>query len=125
MQYVQSIDREHDSYKVKYYKSPRQPFPAYFGIISCTLLVIFNGWDTFYRISKGTITRNDAAVDLVAAYLGPILFLSFYGIYKFKNGTRLQSYAQFDDSYIPMEQGLDGQEKVPKNKFRRFLSWVR
>lgn len=125
MQYVPSIDREHDSYKETYYKSPRQPLPAYFGLISCSLLVIFNGWDTFYRIGKGNITRNDAAVGLVAAYLGPVLFFGFYGMYKLVNGTRLQSYSQFEEYYAPLEQGLDGQEKVPKNKFWAFLSWIR
>jgi amino acid transporter len=39
-------DRKSLSYP---YKSVAQPFTAIFGVIACSLLLLFNGWDIFYN----------------------------------------------------------------------------
>ncbi|KAI9700276.1 MAG: Cationic amino acid transporter 2 [Candelina mexicana] len=125
MAHVRTIDRNDPKYTKTYYKSPRQPFPAYFGLIACFLLVLFNGWDTFFRISRRTISGSDAAVELLAAYLGPVLFVVFYILYKFVNGTQITGYPQFRNAYTPMETGLDREPPESANKIRRFLSWIK
>ncbi|KAI9741128.1 MAG: hypothetical protein M1834_002841 [Cirrosporium novae-zelandiae] len=125
MEHSRTIDRTSPEYRKNFFRSPRQPFPAYFGIISCTSLILFNGWETFFQISKGNINGGDAATGLISAYLGPILFLGFYVGYKFGKGTRMTSYANFGASYIPMEEGLDEKEGESRNRVVRFLSWVR
>lgn len=125
MKHVRSVDRDDGDYKTYFYRSPRQPFPAYFAIISCSCLVIFNGWETFYSISQQNISASDAAVDLVAAYLGPVLFLAYYLVYKFVKGTHMTSYANMGNSYTPMEAGLDNEPSESANRVIRFLSWLR
>ncbi len=124
MKHARSVDRDDEDYKKYFYRSPRQPFPAYFAILSCACLVIFNGWETFYNISQHTISPSDAAVNLISAYLGPILFLGYYLIYKFAKGTHMTSYANMGNSYTPMEAGLDGEPSESKNVVIRFLSWL-
>lgn len=124
MQYSRTIRRSESAYKERFYRSPRQPFPAIFGIVSCSLLIIFNGWDTFYHISKGTITRGEAGVQIVAAYLGPVLFLGFYVVYKVVYNTKVVGWHQFSNVYDPIERGLDDAPEESANWFRRVWSWI-
>jgi amino acid permease len=126
MKHARSIDRDDAEYKKYFYRSPRQPFPAYFAIISCSCLVFFSGWDTFYQIAtKTTTSSSDAAASLISKYIGPILFLGFYLTYKFFKNTHMTSYANFGNSYTPMEAGLDGEPRESSNAMIRFLSWIR
>jgi hypothetical protein len=51
MKHACSIDRDDPEYKKYFYRSPRQPLPAYFAIVSCSYLVLFSGWNTFYDLA--------------------------------------------------------------------------
>jgi len=124
MQYSRTVKRSDSAYKERFYRSPRQPFPAVFGIVSCSLLIIFNGWDTFYHISKGTISSGEAGVQIVAAYLGPVLFLGFYAVYKVVYNTKVVGWNQFSNVYDPIERGLDDAPEESRNWFRRVWSWI-
>ncbi|MCJ1246585.1 hypothetical protein MMC30_003794 [Trapelia coarctata] len=65
-----SLNRKSPDYKKLYYRAPRQPFWAYFGLISCSLLLIFNGWHVIYKINRGSINPGDATAGLIGAYGG-------------------------------------------------------
>ena len=125
MKHARSIDRDDPEYKKYFYRSPRQPLPAYFAIVSCSCLVFFSGWNTFYELAQQNITASNAAANLISEYIGPILFMGFYLGYKFAKNTHMTTYANFGSSYTPMEAGLDGEPRESSNAFVRFLSWIR
>jgi len=77
-----SLNRKSPSYKKTYYRGPRQPFWAYFGLVSCSLLLIFNGWYTIYEINHGLTSKGDAAAGIIASYGGPVVFLGIIVFYK-------------------------------------------
>lgn len=125
MKHTRSINRDDAGYKKYFYRSPRQPLPAYFAIIFCSCIVFFSGWETFYELSHNAISSQDAAVSLISHYIGPILFLAFYLAYKLIKNTHMTSYANFGTSYTPIEAGLDDEPEESSNAFIRFLSWIR
>jgi hypothetical protein len=65
-----SLNRKSPDYKQMYYRAPRQPFWAYVGLIFCSLLLLFNGWHTFYKINRGTIHASHATAGLIGSYGG-------------------------------------------------------
>lgn len=70
------IDRDGDEYRRNYFRVPRQPFIAWFGLVSCTLLIFFNGWYIFWEIHNRHIKAGEAAARLIGAY-GGVSFVSF------------------------------------------------
>jgi len=79
-------DRTSNTYP---FQSRFQPVTAIFGLVSCSLLVIFNGWDTF-------IAKPIKPVDVIAAYLGPIVFIAIYIFHKLKYGTQMVPLRSLD-----------------------------
>lgn len=65
-----SLNRKSPEYQKMYYRAPRQPAWAYVGLILCSLLLLFNGWHTIYKINRGTIDASNAAAGLIGAYGG-------------------------------------------------------
>ena len=67
-----TIDRNRSYYKAKYYRAHWQPLWALIGLVSCTILMLFFGWNAIYDLcakSKG-VSKEDSIVDLITAYLG-------------------------------------------------------
>ena len=71
-EFPNTINRENDSYPVKYYRAHWQPLWAIIGLTSCTSMVITLGWSAVYDLCAGTagVTTHDSIVDLINAYLG-------------------------------------------------------
>jgi amino acid permease len=130
MRHVQYIDRDSEEFKKRFYRSRLQPLLAYIGIIGCSLFILFNGWETFVLIARRRITAKEAAIQLISSYLGLILFVAFYVGYKFYYGTKIQSYANFDGLYEPMQrmntpEDLDEKVQTKRSLAMRFWSWVK
>lgn len=72
------MDRDGEEYRKNYFRVPRQPFFAWLGIVSCTLLVISNGWYVFWQIHHKRMAAPEAAGRLIGAYAGvsPVPFVT-------------------------------------------------
>ena len=79
------------------YRSKGQPFTAIFGLVSCTLLVVFNGWSVFYL-------KPFVAHAFVAAYLWPMVFVAIYITHKLYYHTQITPLVDLDYSYIGPEE---------------------
>ncbi|KAA6408002.1 MAG: AAT family amino acid transporter [Lasallia pustulata] len=77
------IDRDGDEYRRNYFRVPRQPFIAWFGLVSCTLLIFFNGWYIFWEIHNRHIKAGEAAARLIGAYGGVLIFVMVFLMNKF------------------------------------------
>ncbi|KAK9466724.1 amino acid permease-domain-containing protein [Lipomyces arxii] len=109
------VQRDMPSYP---YRSPFQPYTAYFGLIGCVLLVIFNDMTIFIEFEWQY---------LFASYVSLVLFLICFLGYKFWRQTRIVPLSQLDldlgrremDQYesetaaelVRMEKGLVGRGK--------------
>ncbi|KAI9805075.1 MAG: hypothetical protein M1825_000909 [Sarcosagium campestre] len=80
----------HDRSSPNYpYQSIGQPFTALFGLLACSLLVIFNGWDVFYN-------KPFVVEDLFAAYLWPVVFAVIYCTHKFFTKSEMKRLKDLD-----------------------------
>ncbi|KAK9243504.1 amino acid permease-domain-containing protein [Lipomyces tetrasporus] len=78
------VQRDMASYP---YRSPFQPYTAYFGLIGCVLLVIFNDMTIFIQFEWQY---------LIASYVSLVLFLICFLGYKFWRSTRIVPLSQLD-----------------------------
>ncbi|KAK9387469.1 amino acid permease-domain-containing protein [Lipomyces mesembrius] len=78
------VQRDMPSYP---YRSPLQPYTAYFGLIGCVLLVIFNDMTIFIQFEWQY---------LFASYVSLVLFLLCFLGYKFWRSTRIVPLSQLD-----------------------------
>lgn len=148
--YYRIMDRDGPSYRQNHYRAHWQPLWAYLGLLLCSLLMIFSGWSAIYDLvvrSEG-VKRRDSIVDLVAAYLGvstiaigqfngqliqnqPALFFSIFASYKWMYRTRFRGLNDLSDVWfptnVPDENSLTSKHgsSSNKNRFRKFLSWIK
>lgn len=113
------------------YRSTPQPLAAYVGLIACSIIVFFNGWEGFYKIHKRNrygaeetgITKGEIAQELISAYLGPVLFVALYAGNKILYGTRRVPLNEI--RYL--ETRPDWEEPWDEDgrpAWKRFLSWI-
>ncbi|KAM0799999.1 amino acid permease/ SLC12A domain-containing protein [Usnea florida] len=129
-----TIDRNRSYYKDKHYRAHWQPLWALIGLVSCTILMLSFGWNAIYDLcarSKG-VSKEDSIVDLVASYVGPVLFFGVYLTYKNTFKTKIRSYSSFENLWYPMDVPDESDTRrrlsAPLGKWRRFLkflSWLR
>lgn len=121
------IDRK-NKHTYRGYRSSRQPLTAWFGAISCALLVTFNGWEAFYKIHqkrtwKPELKGTDIAAELIGAYVGPLLFVSLYVGHKFIYKTQMVALPNME--YIVARPDWEEPwENDDRPRWRRFLSWI-
>ncbi|KAI4130090.1 MAG: hypothetical protein LQ338_001942 [Usnochroma carphineum] len=124
-----TIDRDTDEYRNKHYRAHWQPLWAILGLVLCTLIMLFSGWTAIYDLCAKSpgVDRRDALVDLVAAYIGPLLFFTILVSYKLVKRTTIRSIG--DMSNVWFVRDVDEESNIPKgkkrNRFREFLSWVK
>ncbi|KAI9894305.1 MAG: hypothetical protein M1814_003061 [Vezdaea aestivalis] len=87
------------------YKSVWQPYTAIFGLVSCTLILIFNGWSVFY-------VKPFKVDKLIAAYLWPVIFFLIYITHKLVTKSEMRPL----DSLEYHTQFGDKDELVPPSK---------
>jgi len=98
------------------YKSPFQPYSAYFGAIVCALIILFNGFTVF---SPFNVTG------FVSSYIGIPVFFGLYLGYKIIKRTKMVDLCDIDFTVtkgyeIPVEKMEEG-EKRWWNKVMDFL----
>ncbi|KAL8767349.1 MAG: hypothetical protein Q9209_006112 [Squamulea sp. 1 TL-2023] len=131
--YKRTINRDGKGYREKHYRAHWQPLWAILGLVLCTLLMFFSGWAAIYDLiaeSPG-VNRADSIVDLIAAYLGPLLFFTILVSYKVLRHTRIRSIDDMRNVWFvkdaPDEEVRTTRtnKRAQKNGFYEFLSWVR
>ncbi|KAL8627765.1 hypothetical protein Q9189_006534 [Teloschistes chrysophthalmus] len=130
--YKRTIDRDSPFYRLRHYRAHWQPLWAILGFTLCTLLMLFSGWSAIYDlcVKSAAVDWRDSVVDLVASYLGPILFALILIIYKLVKKTTLRDMNDMRDVWfvkdVPDEDDEKNAPKTrPRNRFWEFLSWVR
>ena len=115
--------------KYQLYRSPgHQPLPAIYAIVSCSLLLIFNGWETFYQAHHHRLSPGEIAAGLIRAYFGPLFFLTLYLGYKHYKKTSLRDYSMFPTLSAGLFDARDGYGEFPlpyKSWWRQLLSEMR
>lgn len=78
---VQGVDRD-----TLPYKAPLQPYAAWYGLVFCSIILFFNGWQVFVTIGGAPFDK----ATFVTSYL-PILFfpILYYGHLLYKGGKRI------------------------------------
>lgn len=102
------------------YKSPMQPFLAYFAIIFCLVIAFFNGFDAFFP-------GKFSAKSFLPPYIDIPIFLSLFLGYKFVKKTKFVPLAEMDLWSGKAEiDRLEGTWVVPKprNFLERIWFWL-
>ncbi|KAI8692480.1 AA-permease domain-containing protein [Fusarium sp. Ph1] len=102
------------------YKSPMQPFLAYFSVSFCTIVAIFNGFDAFFpgRFSAKTF---------IPPYINiPIFIILIFG-FKYVKKTKFVKYSEMDIWSGKAE--IDALEPTwpvvkPRNWLERIWFWI-
>ncbi|KAH8174713.1 amino acid permease domain-containing protein [Sarocladium implicatum] len=71
------------------FKSPLQPFLAYFGLVFCVTIAIFNGFDCFFP-------GNFSAKTFIPPYINIPIFATLFLGYKFVKGTKFVKVQEMD-----------------------------
>ncbi|OAA48972.1 amino acid permease [Beauveria brongniartii RCEF 3172] len=102
------------------YKSPMQPFLAYFAIVFCLVVALFNGFDAFFP-------GRFSAKSFLPPYIDIPIFLGLFLGYKFIKKTKLVPLADMDIWSGKAEiDRLEGTWAVPKprNFLERIWFWL-
>ncbi|OAV90257.1 hypothetical protein PTTG_04646 [Puccinia triticina 1-1 BBBD Race 1] len=104
------------------YQAPYQPWLSYFGIVMCTLIIIFNGFGVFLS-GKWSISK------FVSAYISLPIFVVFFLGWKTFHKTAFVRLDQMD--FDPGRRELDlmdsmekEKEVEPVGKVKKFLHWL-
>ncbi|MCJ1283638.1 Cationic amino acid transporter 2 [Xylographa opegraphella] len=112
------FSRDDDLYRQQHYRAHWQPLCAIFGLVACVLIVLFSGWPAIYLLRVGapsTVKPTSYLIaDVVGAYVGPVLFIVLYVLYKLIYKTRLQSLRDFENAYFLPEFDDEPRAEVPK-----------
>lgn len=102
------------------YKSPFQPFLAYFAICFCLVVAFFNGYDAFFP-------GKFSAKTFVPPYIDIPIFAALFLGYKFVKGTKMVKLGDMDLWSGKAEvDRLEGtwKEPVPRNWLERVWFWI-
>ncbi|GFZ49100.1 hypothetical protein JCM24511_06850 [Saitozyma sp. JCM 24511] len=100
------------------YASFWQPFPAYWTIFWCAIVILFNGWEVFTAGSWN-------ASDFVVAYINLPLFAILAGGYWLVKRPKHLKPSELDFvSNIPSDEEVYYEEPPPKNIFQKIGNWL-
>lgn len=102
------------------YKSPLQPFLAYFSIVFCLVVAFFNGFDAFFP-------GKFSAKSFLPPYIDIPIFLSLFFGYKFIKKTKFVRLSEMDIWSGKAEiDRLEPTWKVakPRNWLERIWFWI-
>ena len=66
------IERDSKAYQDRHYRAHWQPLWAIIGLVLCTLLVIFGGWNAVFELCAGSlrVPTSESVVDVILIYTG-------------------------------------------------------
>ncbi|KAK0710314.1 amino acid permease/ SLC12A domain-containing protein [Lasiosphaeria miniovina] len=113
--HAQGIDRD-----TLVFKSPFQPYTAWFCLAFFTLIIIFNGFAVF-------IDGNWDVSEFLASYIGIPIFFFLFAFWKLFKRTKWLSPTEAD--IFTGKAALDAEDdhwpdQKPRNIFERFWFWV-
>jgi len=76
--------RSASQYNKRYNRIQLQPFWAWAGLVSCSVLILINGWYFIFAAAQQTMAAKYVVAGLIASYFGPLLFLGLFGLYVWK-----------------------------------------
>ncbi|EXJ82961.1 AAT family amino acid transporter [Capronia epimyces CBS 606.96] len=100
------------------YKSPFQPYTAWFGLCYFAMVIVFNGWEVFTHGAWSTQT-------FITAYIGIPIFLALFLLWKFYKRTSFVNPAEAD--IWSGKAALDAEiwpEKIPRNFLEKIWLWI-
>ncbi|RXK42115.1 hypothetical protein M231_00472 [Tremella mesenterica] len=110
---AQGIDRTKFHFWNRY-----QPWPAYWVIFWCIIVIVFNGWEVFTK--GGWNTSN-----FIVSYINlPIFFLLILGYWFIKRPRHLHSAELDFVSNIPTDAEVSYEEPPPKNLFYKVCNYL-
>ncbi|ORY21043.1 general amino acid permease 1 [Naematelia encephala] len=111
---AQGIDR-----KKFYYYNRFQPWPAYWVVFSCSIVILFNGWQVF---TKG----NWNSSNFVVAYINlPLFFGAILGHWLLHKRPKFVKPVDLDMfSNIPSDQDVSYEEPPAKNWFHKVVQFL-
>ncbi|KOS16760.1 putative proline-specific permease [Escovopsis weberi] len=102
------------------FKAPMQPFLAYFSVVFCLVVALFNGFDAFFP-------GNFSAKTFVPPYVDIPIFLCLFFGYKFAKRTRFVRLSEMDiwsgKSEIDQLESTWVSPK-PRNWLERIWFWI-
>jgi amino acid transporter len=104
------------------FKSPWQPYTAWFALIYFSAIILFNGWKVF---TKTDGKRNFTPTDFLTAYIGIPIFFVLYGIWRLCKNTRFVVPAEAD--IWSGKAALDAEvweDKLPSNIWGKIWAWI-
>lgn len=110
---AQGIDRN-----TLVFKSPFQPYTAWFALIFFSIIILFNG---FYAFAPWTTN------DFITAYVGIPIYFLLYIFWKFFKRTKFVNAAEADiqtGKAALDEADLHWPEQHPRNIFEKIWFWI-
>lgn len=101
-----------------HFKSPFQPYTAWFALCYFVMIIVFNGWQVF---TKG----NWSAQGFVTAYIGLPIYFSFYIFWKIWKRPSLVNPAEAD--IWSGKAALDAEiwpDEKPRNLMEKVWQWI-
>ncbi|GAB1317839.1 Putative proline-specific permease put4 [Madurella fahalii] len=112
---AQGVDRD-----TLVFKSPFQPYTAWFALIFFAVIIVFNGFSVF-------IHGNWDVTDFLASYIGVPIFFFLFVVWKILKRTTWK--ASSEANLFSGKAALDAQDglwppQIPRNAWERFWFWL-
>ncbi|KAK7417262.1 hypothetical protein QQX98_004696 [Neonectria punicea] len=102
------------------WKSPWQPYTAWFGFIGSTVITLVAGFPVFLK-------GNWSTPDFIASYVGIPIFILPIIAWKLAYGTKFARASTIDlwsGRYYQEDKEVKVEHKLPSRALRRFLDWL-
>jgi amino acid transporter len=100
------------------FKSPFQPYAAWFALLFFAMIILFSGWEVF--------TKGRWSVEtFITSYIGIPLYFGLYLLWKFWKRTSLVDPAEAD--LWTGKDALDAEiwpQKTPRNFLEKIWAWI-
>ena len=105
------------------FKSPFQPYTAYIALAFFSIIIVFNGFDSFRYPETGAFDITTFAT----AYVGVVIYFGLFVIWKLVKRTRWIPAAEAD--IFTGKAALDAAdahwpEQIPRNAIEKFWFWL-
>ena len=110
---LQSVDRS-----TLVFRSPLQPFAAWYSICFFTMVILLNGWEIFLK-------GNFSGEKFVTTYIGIVVYFGLFAFWKLFKRTKVVDPAEAD--LWTGKAALDAEvwpERKPRNVWEKIWFWI-